>query len=452
MTDFRIEKDSMGDVRVPADKLWGAQTQRAVENFPVSGRPIPPRMIHAFGRVKRAWAVVNRERGALGQEAADAIVRAAEEVAAGAWDDQFPVDVFQTGSGTSSNMNANEVIANRAIQTLGGEVGSRHPVHPNDHVNQGQSSNDVVPTVIHMAAAEAFTRDLIPALKELAAALEAKAEAFDGVVKIGRTHLMDAVPVRLGQEFSGYARQVRNAVRRVEGTLPSLCELALGGTAVGTGLNAPEGASEAVIAILAAEAGLPFVQAPNLFEALACRDALVEASGALRTVAVSLTKIAEDVRWLGSGPRTGIGEVVIPDLQPGMMEEMLLQVCAQVMGNDQAVAISGQWGHFELNTMMPVMAANLLDSAALLANGCRAFASKCVAGLEADEARCRELVERSLALVTALNPVIGYDAAAAVAKEAHATGRTLREICLEKGLLSEAQLDELLDARRMTGP
>ena len=461
MADYRIEKDSMGEVRVPSEALWGAQTQRAVENFPISGRPIPPRMVRAFGRVKRAAALVNKARGALEPEVAEAVVQAAAEVAEGRLLGHFPVDIFQTGSGTSSNMNANEVIANRAIQILGGVVGSKVPVHPNDHVNRGQSSNDVVPTVIHLAALEALEEDLLPALRLLAESLEVKAREFDSVVKIGRTHLQDAVPVRLGQEFSGYARQVRNAARRVQGVEPALCELALGGTAVGTGLNAEPGFSEAVVALMGEEMKLPLKQAPNLFEALAGRDALVEASGALRTAAVSLTKVAEDVRWLGSGPRCGLGELLIPDLQPGssimpgkvnpVMSEMMVMVCAQVLGNDMAVAISGQQGHFELNTMMPVMAANLLGSISLLANACRAFAEKCVAGLRADEARCAEMVERSLAMVTALAPVIGYDAAAALAHEAHATGRTIRDLCLEKRVLPEAQLVALLDARHMTG-
>ena len=460
MTDYRIERDSMGEVKVPSHALWGAQTQRAVENFPISGRPIPPGMIHAFGRVKRAAALVNLERGRLESRIAQAIVAAATEVVEGKLDDQFPVDVFQTGSGTSSNMNANEVIANRAIQLLGGTVGSKL-VHPNDHVNRGQSSNDVVPTVIHLAALEAFRQDLLPALKVLGDALGEKARAFDPIVKIGRTHLQDAVPVRLGQEFSGYAQQVRNGVRRVEGAGPALCELALGGTAVGTGLNAEPGFSEAVIAQLAEETGLPLRQAPNLFEALAAQDGVVEASGALRTVAVSLTKIAEDIRWLGSGPRCGLGELILPDLQPGssimpgkvnpVMSEMMVMVCAQVLGNDVTVALSGQQGHFELNTMLPVMAANLLGSATLLANACRAFTRNCIHGLEADEARCEQMVERSLAMVTALAPVIGYDAAAALAHEAHATGRTIRELCLEKNVLPEAELTRLLDARKMTG-
>ncbi|MEW5765694.1 MAG: class II fumarate hydratase [Acidobacteriota bacterium] len=461
MTEHRVEKDSLGEVRVPAEAMWGAQTQRAVENFPVSGQGIPRGMIRAFGRIKRAYALENRARGALAPDLAEAVARAATEVLEGLWDDHFPVDVFQTGSGTSSNMNANEVIANRAIEILGGARGSKTPVHPNDHVNMGQSSNDVVPSAIHLAAAEAVTTNLLPALEGLARALADKAEAFDPIVKIGRTHLMDAVPVRLGQEFSGYAQQVRNAARRVEAALPSVCELALGGTAVGTGLNAPPGLAGAVILRLAEETGLPLRQAPNLFEALAARDALVALSGALRAAAVGLTKVAEDVRWLGSGPRCGLGEIRLPDLQPGssimpgkvnpVMAEMLVMVCAQVFGNDQVVAYSGARGQFELNAMLPVMARNLLESVAILSRGAEAFTKRCVDGLEADEARCAEMVERSLAMVTALAPVIGYDLAAELAKEAHATGRTVREICMERKVLPAHVLDDLLDARKMTG-
>ncbi len=461
MSDFRVETDSLGEVRVPSRALWGAQTQRAVENFPISGLRMPRRVIRAFGRVKRACASLNRERGSLPAEVADAIILAAAEVVEGRHDGQFPVDIFQTGSGTSSNMNANEVIANRAIQIAGGVVGSKKPVHPNDHVNKGQSSNDVVPTVIHMAAAEAVAEDLIPALRRLGDALEGKAKAFDGVVKIGRTHLQDAVPVRLGQEFSGYAQQARNGVRRLQAAVPALCELALGGTAVGTGLNAVPGFSEAVIGRLADETGLPFRQAPNLFEALAAKDGLVEASGALRTVAVSLNKIAEDIRWLGSGPRCGIGEIKLPDLQPGssimpgkvnpVMSEMMVMACAQVTGNDLIVTLCGQAGHFELNTMMPLMAHAFLQSVEILANACNAFTDRCVTGLQADARRCGEMVEKSLAMVTALNPVIGYDAAAALAHEAYESGKTIRELCLEKGILPKGKLDELLDARKMTG-
>jgi fumarate hydratase class II len=457
----RKETDSLGEVQVPADALWGAQTQRAIGNFPVSGLRLPRRLVRALALIKKAAAEVNRQSGALDPKLANAIIQAAHEVAIGQHEGQFPVDVFQTGSGTSSNMNANEVIANRAIQLLGGRPGSKSPVHPNDHVNKGQSSNDVFPTAVHVAAAEAVERDLLPALRVLERALVEKAEAFDAVVKLGRTHLMDAVPVRLGQEFSGYARMVTNTIRRVEGARTVLEELALGGTAVGTGLGAEPKFAPQVIAILAREVGLPFRQAPNLFEALAARDGLVEASGALRGAAVSLTKIANDIRWLGSGPRGAIGEVHIPDLQPGssimpgkvnpVMSEMLLMVCAQVVGHDATIAWGGAAGNFELNVMIPVMAASFLSSVSVLANACHLFASRCVEGLVANEARATAFVEQSLAMATALNPRIGYDAAAAIAREAATTGKTVRQLCLEKNVLPADELDRLLDARAMTG-
>jgi fumarate hydratase class II len=459
--DTRTESDSLGKVEVPASALYGAQTQRAAENFPVSGLRMPRRVIRALGLIKKAAAEVNRERGKLDPKLAGAIVEAAHEVAAGRHDADFVVDIFQTGSGTSSNMNANEVISNRAIQILGGVVGSKKPVHPNDHVNMGQSSNDVFPTAVHIAAAEAMERDLIPALEALEAALAAKARTFDHVVKIGRTHLMDAVPVRLGQEFSGYAQMVANSVRRVRAATKAVSELALGGTAVGTGLNSEPSFAPAVIHIIAKEIGVPLRQAPNLFEALSARDGLVEASGALRSTAVSLTKVANDIRWLGSGPRCGIGEIHLPDLQPGssimpgkvnpVMSEMLLMICAQVIGNDAAIGWGGAAGNFELNVMIPVMAYNLLHGIGILANGARLFASRCVEGLEANEDRCEALVEQSLAMVTALNERIGYDAAAAIAKESVKTGKTVRELCLEKKVLPPDELAQLLDARAMTG-
>jgi len=459
---FRIETDSLGEDRVPAHALYGAQTQRAVENFPVSGQPLPRRLIRALALIKGAAAEVNKAGGKLDASIADAIVRAAAEVAAGQHDQQFPIDVFQTGSGTSSNMNANEVIANRAIALLGGTIGSKKPVHPNDHVNRGQSSNDVMPTAVHLAAAEAVDRDLLAALRHLHAALDAKARELDPVVKIGRTHLMDAVPIRLGQEFSGYAAQVAATIRRVEGARAALCELALGGTAVGTGLGADPMFAPQVIARLASATNLPLRQAPNLFEALAARDGLVEASGALRSAAVSLTKIANDIRWLASGPRCGIGEIHLPDLQPGssimpgkvnpVMCEMLLMVCAQVIGNDATVAWGGAAGNFELNVMIPVIAYDFLQSVEILANGCRLFADRGVRGITANVERCESLVEQSLALVTALNERIGYDAAAAIARESVSTGKTVRQLCLEKQVLPPDELDRLLDARRMTGP
>jgi fumarate hydratase class II len=458
----RRETDSLGEVEVPADALWGAQTQRAVGNFPVSGRRLPRRLIRALALIKKAAAEVNRESGALDPRLADAIIQAAHEVAIGQHDAQFPVDVFQTGSGTSSNMNANEVIANRAIQILGGQPGTKTPVHPNDHVNKGQSSNDVFPTAVHVAASEAVERDLLPALRGLESALDEKAKAFDSIVKLGRTHLMDAVPVRLGQEFSGYRQMVTNTLRRVAAARPALDELALGGTAVGTGLGAASGFAPRVIAILARESGLPFVQAPNLFEALAARDGLVEASGALRAAAVSLTKIANDVRWLGSGPRGAIGELHIPDLQPGssimpgkvnpVMSEMLLMVCAQVIGHDATIAWGGAAGNFELNVMIPVIAENFLSAVAVLSQACQLFASRCVRGLTANEARATAFVEQSLAMATALNARIGYDAAAAIARESAATGKTVRELCVEKKILPPDELDRLLDPKRMTGP
>jgi fumarate hydratase class II len=460
-TECRTETDSLGKVEVPARALYGAQTQRAVENFPVSGLRLPRRVIRALALVKKAAAEVNRASDKLDGKLADAIVAAAHEVAAGQHDGEFVVDIFQTGSGTSSNMNTNEVIANRAIQLLGGTVGTKKPVHPNDHVNMGQSSNDVFPTAVHIAAAEAVERDLVPALEALQAGLAAKARAFDHVVKIGRTHLMDAVPVRLGQEFSGYAQILTNTIRRVRASVAALSELALGGTAVGTGLNSHPDFAPRVIALISKEIGVPLVQAPNLFEALSARDGLVEASGALRSAAASLTKVANDIRWLGSGPRCGIGEIALPDLQPGssimpgkvnpVMPEMLLMICAQVVGNDAAIGWGGAAGNFELNVMIPVMAYNLLHSIDILANGCRLFASRCIEGIEPNEERCAALIEQSLAMVTALNEAIGYDAASAIARESVKTGKTVRQLCLEKKVLPPAELDRLLDARRMTG-
>ncbi|MGD0088605.1 MAG: class II fumarate hydratase [Planctomycetota bacterium] len=466
----RKESDSLGAVEVPVEAYWGAQTQRAIENFPISGVPMPRRFIRALVLIKRAWAQANLEAGLLEQRIGAAIVRACTEIAealasggaeAGRWAAQFPVDVFQTGSGTSTNMNANEVLANRAIEILGGERGSKKPVHPNDHVNKSQSSNDIIPTALHVAALEALERELLPALHHLRKALAQKACEFDPVVKIGRTHLMDAVPLRLGQEFSGYAAQLEHAVSRAAAVREHLSELALGGTAVGTGLNADPRLVQLVIARLAREMELPFKQAPNLFEALAGRDAAVEASGALKTIACSLTKIANDIRLLGSGPRCGIGELLLPDLQPGssimpgkvnpVMPEMLAQACAQVIGCDAAITAGGMQGHFELNTFKPLIAYNLLFSLELLARACRVFADKCVLGLQANRERCEELVERSLMLCTALAPRIGYDAAAKLAQEAYKTGKTVRQLALEKGLLPKQELDELLDARKMTG-
>ncbi len=458
---FRIEHDTMGDVKVPERALWRAQTQRAVENFPISGRPIEPQHIHALALVKAAAARANRELGVLDADVADAIEKAARAVADGRHDGEFPIDVFQTGSGTSSNMNANEVIASLAGELLG------RAVHPNDDVNASQSSNDTFPTSIHVAATSAVTRDLLPALDHLAAALEAKQTELDTVVKAGRTHLMDATPVTLGQEFGGFAAQLRIGIERLQSTLPRLAELPLGGTAVGTGINTPAGFSARVIEILAELTDLPLTEARNHFEAQGSRDSLVEASGQLRTVAVGLHKICTDLRWMGSGPRAGLGEIRLPDLQPGssimpgkvnpVLPEAMSMVCAQVIGNDATIAFAGASGNFELNVMMPVMAANLLESIRLLAHASRLLADRCVAGIEADVEHCRELAESSPSIVTPLNRAIGYEGAAAVAKRAVKERRTIREVVIdegyvERGDLTEAQLDDALDVLSMTHP
>lgn len=464
-TAYRIEHDTMGEVRVPRDALWQAQTQRAVENFPISGTPIEPALIRALGRIKGAAAQTNRELGVLSQTRADAIAAAAAEVAAGQHDDAFPIDVFQTGSGTSSNMNTNEVVATLANRALGDSADADSSVHPNDHVNASQSSNDVFPTAIHLATTEALVQDLVPALEHLAASFEAKAGEFAEVVKAGRTHLMDATPVTLGQEFGGYAAQLRYAVERVESALPRIAELPLGGTAVGTGINTPRGFAEGVIALLAKETGLPLREARDHFEAQGSRDGLVEASGVLRTIAVSLVKICNDLRWMGSGPRAGLGEIAIPDLQPGssimpgkvnpVICEATIMVCAQVIGNDAAVAFSGASGSFELNVMMPVMARNVLESIRLLANASRVLADRCVDGVTAHVEHARTLAESSPSIVTPLNRYIGYENAAAVAKKALKEGKTIRHVVLEGGFvdgerLTEQQLDAALDVMSMT--
>ena len=459
---FRTETDSLGPVQVPEEAYWGAQTQRAVENFPISGLHMPPRFVRALAVIKKAWAQVNLEQGLLDDKIARAIIQASDEIAAGKHDSQFPVDIFQTGSATSTNMNANEVISNRAIEILGGQRGSKKPVHPNDHVNKSQSSNDIIPTALHVAALDALEHDLIPALKHLHAALAEKAREFDPIVKIGRTHLMDAVPLRLGQEFSGYASQLEHSIARAQSARGSLGEMALGGTAVGTGLNADPKLPPLVIAKVAAEMKLQLKQAPNLFEALGARDASVEASGVLKTIACSLMKIANDIRLLGSGPRCGIGEIVLPDLQPGssimpgkvnpVMPEMLTMVAAQVIGADAAITAGGMQGHFELNTFKPLIAYNLLFAMQILSSGCRAFADRCVKDLKANRERCEELIEKSLMMCTALAPKIGYDASAKLAQEAYKTGKTVRELAREKKLLPETELNELLDARKMTEP
>jgi fumarate hydratase class II len=461
MTDERVEHDSMGEVRVPANARWRAQTQRAVENFPISGMRLEPGLIEALARIKGATAAVKRELGMIDADLAQAIVQAADEVARGDHAEQFPIDVFQTGSGTSSNMNMNEVLATLAAERL------RRPVHPNDDVNHPLSSNDMFPAAIHVAATAAVTGHLIPALDHLAASLGRKADEFADVVKSGRTHLMDATPVTLGQEFGGYAAQVRLGVERLESSLPRVAELPLGGTAVGTGINAPPGFGGQVVANLARSTGLPLTEARDHFEAQGARDALVELSGQLRTVAVGLTKIANDLRWMGSGPRAGLGEINLPDLQPGssimpgkvnpVIPEATLMVCAQVVGNDAAVAWGGAAGNFELNVMLPVIGRNLLESIRLLANVTRLLADRCVDGITANVERLREYAEGSPSIVTPLNAYLGYEEAASIAKQSLAERRTIRDVVVERGhvragLITEEQLDEALDVMRMTRP
>jgi fumarate hydratase, class II len=452
--EFRIEHDTMGEVRVPASALWGAQTQRAVENFPISGMRLERSLIAALARIKEAAARANAELGVIDGEVAEAIAAAAVEVAAGRHDDHFPLDVFQTGSGTSSNMNANEVIARLASERLG------RPVHPNDDVNASQSSNDVFPSAIHVAAVSEVTATLLPALEYLVLALRAKAQEFATVVKSGRTHLMDATPVTLGQEFGGYAAQVAGAGDALREAVPAVGELPLGGTAVGTGLNAPPRFARTVVDRLAREQGLPLTEAANHFAAQGARDALVGLSGALRTLAVALVKIGNDIRWMASGPRTGLAEIRLPDLQPGssimpgkvnpVMVEAMTQVAAQVIGNDAAVAFGGSQGNFELNVYLPVIARNVLESTRLLANVTRLFADRAVAGIEADEERCRAYAESSPSLGTSLTPYIGYETAAEIVKESIRTGRSVREIVVERGLLSEEEVDRALDVLGMT--
>jgi fumarate hydratase class II len=460
-SEFRIEHDTMGEVRVPAWAKWRAQTQRAVENFPISGRPVEPAIVHALAAIKGAAAEVNAELGVLDADTAKAIAAAAAEVADGRWDEHFPIDVFQTGSGTSTNMNVNEVVATLAS--------GRHDasIHPNDHVNASQSSNDTFPSAIHLAATRAVVRDLVPALTHLRDALGRKAEEFSDVVKSGRTHLMDATPVTLGQEFGGYAAQVSYGIERLEASLPRLAELPLGGTAVGTGINTPTGFAARVIDRLASSTGLPLTEARDHFEAQGARDGLVETSGQLRTIAVSLYKIVNDLRWMGSGPRAGLSEIRLPDLQPGssimpgkvnpVVPEAVAMVCAQVVGNDAAIAWGGGSGSFELNVMLPVMGRNILESITLLANSSRLLADRCVDGIEANVERCREYAESSPSIVTPLNRYIGYENAAAVAKKSLAERKTIRQVVIEEGYvergdLTEAQLDEALDVLGMTRP
>ena len=461
MNKFRTERDSMGEMQVPAEALYGAQTARAVENFPISGLRFPRPFIRALGLIKKHAARTNATLGLLPEALAQAIQQAAQEVIDGSLDSQFVVDIFQTGSGTSTNMNANEVIAHRASEIFGGQRGDPG-VHPNDHVNRGQSSNDVIPTALHIAALEMIQLQFQPALTELQEALRNKTEEFDSILKIGRTHLQDATPIRLGQVFSGYASQVEHGLRRLGDIRPHLSELALGGTAVGTGLNTHRDFARRTIAAIAQETGLDLCEAPNHFEAQAAQDAAVETSGALKAIATSLAKIANDIRWLGSGPRGGLGELKLPPTQPGssimpgkinpVMCEMLIQVGAQVVGNDTVIALGAWSGNFELNTMLPVIAHNLLQSIELLANASRVFARRCVAGLQADPARCSANLERSPVLVTALAPAIGYDLAARIAHVASETDRTVREVAIEISGLDQARIEQLLDPAKLTQP
>ena len=458
----RIEKDSMGTMEVPVEALYGASTQRAVLNFPISGYRFSRAFIRALGLLKWGAAQANLEIGKLDEPLASLISRAAEEVISGALDPHFPLDIFQTGSGTSTNMNVNEVIANRCSQLAGEPIGSKRPVHPNDHVNNGQSSNDIIPSAIHIAVAESIRHSLLPALDSLGAALRAKADEFWDVIKIGRTHLMDATPIRLGQEFSGYARQIEYAGLRAGNAIAAVEELALGGTAVGTGLNCHPDFPGRVMHHLWSRTGIAFREARNHFEAQGAKDGLVQASGLLKTIAVSLFKISNDIRWLSSGPRCGIGEIRLPETQPGssimpgkvnpVICEAMMQVCAQVIGNDTTVTWAGANGNFDLNVMMPVLAHNILESIRLLANASDVFRRSCVEGIRANKERCNELVEYSMAMVTSLAPIIGYDRAAEIAKKSAKTGKTVRQICLEEHVLPEAELAAALDPVEMTKP
>jgi fumarate hydratase class II len=460
--EYRIEKDSMGPVNVPKEVYYGAQTQRAIDNFPISGWRFQREMIYALGLIKYGAAKTNSELGLLKGRLASAIQKASDEVMEGKWDAEFAVDVFQTGSGTSTHMNANELIANRANEILGGRKGIYQPIHPNNHVNLGQSSNDVFPSCIHIASMILLGERLLPALEGLQKALKKKGKEFHPVLKIGRTHLQDATPIRLGQEFGGYAQQVASSIRRIRNAIESLAELPLGGTAVGTGINTHPLFSKKVISIIRKKTGYPFREAVDHFEAQGAKDASVETSGALKTTAVSLMKIANDIRWLGAGPRCGIGEIRLPETQPGssimpgkvnpVIPESLIQVCAQVIGNDAAITLGGLSGNFELNVMMPLIAHNLLQSIRLLSNGVFNFSRRCIEGLEADRERCEEMIEKSLALATALTPKIGYDEAARIAKKAYAQKKTIRQVVDEDGILSKEELNRWLDPRSMIAP
>jgi fumarate hydratase class II len=460
----RNESDSMGTIEVPADRYWGAQTQRSLHHFSIGGptERMPVEVVRAFGILKKACAQVNMELGKLLRDKGELIVRAADEVIEGKLDGHFPLFVWQTGSGTQSNMNANEVISNRAIELAGGQLGSKRPIHPNDDVNMSQSSNDTFPTAMYIAAATAIVQNLVPAVRQLRDALDEKAHEFADIVKIGRTHLQDAVPLTLGQEFSGYVAQLDADLQRIDQVLPGLYELAIGGTAVGTGLNSPNGFGEKAAARISELTGLPFVSAPNKFAALAAHDALVHTHGALRTLAVSLMKIANDIRWLGSGPRSGLGELELPENEPGSsimpgkvnptQSEALTMVCTQVFGNDVTITVAGSQGNFELNVFKPVMISNFLHSTRILADACRNFTRFCVEGLKPNRERIADLVNRSLMLVTALTPKIGYDKAAEIAKKAHHEGTTLKEAALSLGYLSDAEFDDALRPERMVGP
>ena len=461
-SEVRTETDSMGPIDVPADRYWGAQTQRSLKHFSIGEDRMPVEVVRAFGLLKKACALVNAKIDRLPKEKADLIVAAADEVIDGKLDDHFPLFVWQTGSGTQSNMNANEVISNRAIDMAGGELGSKRPIHPNDDVNMSQSSNDTFPTAMHVAAAQSVVERLLPSVRRLRDAVAAKADEFGDIVKIGRTHLQDAVPLTLGQEFSGYVAQLDAAIRRIEQALPELHELAIGGTAVGTGLNSPAGFGEDVAAKIAELTDLPFVSAPNKFAALAAHDGMVDAHGAIRTLAVALMKIANDIRWLASGPRSGLGELELPENEPGSsimpgkvnptQSEAMTMVCAQVFGNDVAITVAGSQGNFELNVFKPVIVRNFLHSSRILADACETFRRYAVEGIRPNRERIAELVERSLMLVTALTPRIGYDKAAEIAKKAHQEGTTLKDAALGLGYLTEAEFDELVRPEKMVGP
>ena len=452
----------MGTIEVPDDAYYGSQTQRAVENFPISGITISKSMIQALAIIKRSAAAVNHDLGILDEERKKAIIQAADEIIDKKFDNQFPVDVYQTGSGTSSNMNCNEIIANRASELMGGTIGSKEPVHPNDHVNLGQSSNDVIPTAIHIAANTMLEKELIPALQVLAEELDKKTSKFAGIIKIGRTHLQDATPITLGQEFSGYTQMVKNGIKRIQNAQGFLSELAQGGTAIGTGINTKEQFGSLMAKEISSYTGISFKEADNHFEAQAAQDAAVETSGVLKTIAVSLSKIANDIRWLGSGPRAGLGELILPAVQPGssimpgktnpVICEAMIQVCGQVIGNDTAIIIGGQGGVFELNLMLPLIAHNLTNSIELLANGARVFTNKLIIGLQANEEKCSGYIEGSLAMCTSLAPVIGYDKAAEIAYKAYESGKTVREIATEDKVLDKEQLDRLLDPKMMIIP